>query len=402
MEFLYTVDPSADEPIMLVSDFIGRDPCSGKGVDGAEFQAELLLLDSMGKKRIQVWINSPGGSVLDGFAMCNAVLKSKTPVDTYNAGVCASIAGVLFMTGRKRVMADYSTLMIHPPAGGEDKKALDALGNSIVTLLSAKSNLSEKDVRYLMDRTTWLTSAECFEKGFCTDIEVTSETNQRHMPSTAKAMWMAGNEILNSLFHPNNSNMALTKITMKLGLNEAASEDNIVTAIKSIEDKAYKAETDLLALQISSDKALKELTNATKAEVDAAKAATDKAKEDMDKMKAELAAKQKAYDDCKAALDAMTNEKKAAEEEAKNVAAKAMVENFAKIGRIKNEAPVIEKWVALAKADLAGTKEMIEALPLNVKAPVIPIENKLGDKEIPTNAMGLAVKNKLRREGKLA
>ncbi len=102
MKFLYTVDPSADEPIILVNKWIGKDEIDGEGIMGDQFQAELLALDSMGKKRIQVWINSPGGIVTDGYSMYNAVIKSNTKVDTYCVGIAASIAGVLFQAGRKR------------------------------------------------------------------------------------------------------------------------------------------------------------------------------------------------------------------------------------------------------------------------------------------------------------
>ena len=89
---MYTVDTSADEPIMLINSHIGFDPEDGMGVDGAQFQRELLELDSMGKKRIQVWINSPGGNVMDGYNIFSAICDSKTPVDTYAKGVVASIA----------------------------------------------------------------------------------------------------------------------------------------------------------------------------------------------------------------------------------------------------------------------------------------------------------------------
>ena len=61
----YCIDPSADEPILLINKHIGSDEKDGIGIDGATFQQELLFLDSLGKKRIQVWINSMGGTVMD-------------------------------------------------------------------------------------------------------------------------------------------------------------------------------------------------------------------------------------------------------------------------------------------------------------------------------------------------
>jgi ATP-dependent protease ClpP protease subunit len=101
--FMYTVNVDSDEPIMLINKHIGYDEADGYGIMGDLFQAELLALDQMEKKRIQVWINSPGGSVMDGYNMYTAMLKTKTKVDTYCVGICASMAAVLFQAGRKRV-----------------------------------------------------------------------------------------------------------------------------------------------------------------------------------------------------------------------------------------------------------------------------------------------------------
>ena len=59
---------------MLINTHIGFDETDGMGVDGAQFQRELLYLDSLGKKRIQVWINSIGGSVMEGYNIELAIL----------------------------------------------------------------------------------------------------------------------------------------------------------------------------------------------------------------------------------------------------------------------------------------------------------------------------------------
>lgn len=386
---MYTVDINSDEPIMLINKHIGFDGEDGMGIDGSLFQQELLQLDSMGKKRIQVWINSPGGVVLDGYNIFNAILKSNTPVDTYNVGIAASIAGVIFMAGRKRIMADYSSLMIHPPHGGDDRKQMDAIGGSLTTMLAAKSNCSEVDVKYLMDRTTWLNAAECFAKGFCTDIEITADSNKKRMPLTTNVMemWKVANSINN--FKNNNSN-SMTKITMKLGLNDAATEDNVITAIKGIEDKAYAADV----AKIDAENKLTAVENAAK------KTKADY-EEEMDKMKKEMDSKKSAFDKLTCEYNAMVEDKVVAENAAKKVQAENMVDGFAKAGRIKNEAGIKLKWVNKAIENFEDTKSMIEDLPLSKEAITVVVENKLGDGELSTSAMALAVKNKLRREGKI-
>jgi len=170
MNFKYTIDPSVDEPIMLIDKHIGMDAEDGMGIDGSEFSRELLHLDSIGKKQIQIRINSVGGSVMDGMTIYNAILKTKAKVDTYNVGICASIAGVIFQAGRNRIMADYSLLMMHNPQGG-DKKVLKIMKESLVTMLTRKANKTEAEIAKMMDATTWLTATECLTSGLCDLIE---------------------------------------------------------------------------------------------------------------------------------------------------------------------------------------------------------------------------------------
>lgn len=358
---------------MLLDRHIGFDSEDGMGIDGAAFAAELLQLDNMDKKAIQVWINCPGGSVMDGMNIYNAILKSKTPVDTYNMGIAASMGGVCFMAGRKRVMADYAKLMLHNPGGSDDRKQIDSMKDSLVTMLSAKSTVTAEDVSYLMDRTTWLNSSECFAKGFATDIQATNEHNRKRMPATAAAreLWA----ISNNIFKQENTDMK--KVTAKLNLVDGASEDQVLEAIKVIENK------------------LATVTNDAKIEADKLKADLKEAQDKVAEIETKLTT-------AEGELKTVTDAAEAAATAALNEKATGMVTNFAKVGRIKNEAGVIAGWVKLAVTDFEGTKKMIEDLPLNKTAPTLEqVENKLDKGVLPTTAMGLAVQNKLRREGKI-
>lgn len=407
---IYTIDPSVDEPIMLLDKHIGYDEEDGQGIDGALFQRELMMLDSMGKKRIQVWINCPGGSVYEGYSICNAILKSNTPVDTYNFGIAASMGGVAFMCGRKRSMADYALFMIHNPSGGTDKKVMDVMADSLATVLAAKSKINDDDVRYLMDRTSWLTASDCYEKGFATEIEVTADSNRKRMPaSDAKAMWREGKAIINSILNnEKNTDMALQKLTMKLGLNEAATEDNILAEVKKIEDRAYTAETNIIQLEEKSKKEIREVKDKAKTDVDAAKADVETAKAEVETVKNNLktiqdslTAKEKDFTELKNKFDAMEKEKNDAIEAEKKTKSKTMVAAHVKTGRIKNDAKIIERWENMAMTDFDGTEELIKEIPLNSKAPVLteatPNDVAAG---METSAMALAVRNKLKREGK--
>jgi len=390
---LYTVDATVDEPIMLINKHIGFDEQEGPGIMGDLFQNELLQLDGLGKKRIQVWINSPGGVVTDGYAIYNAILKSNTPVDTNCVGMAASIAGVIFQAGRRRIMADYGILMYHNPfnPGSEEDadaaKMLEAMRESIITMVCTRSNMQRTDVEDMMDRTTFIEAGEAKQMGLCDEVEASAHANTKYLrkekaQNNLVSYFKQCNKILNKLYTTQNNPLtmpAMLKITAQLGLHEAATEQHIADAIKDIQNRAYAAETQLISANRKADE---ENRNA--------KTALDKLKADMDDLAAKLKAKQKEYEDCKSKLDSLAKDKAETDEQAKEDKAKNMVTQFATQGRIKNEASVINKWVNLAKADFDGTREMIEAIPLNKEAVKIPTGSSAG--ESFTNSISLSAR----------
>lgn len=305
---------------MLLNREIGQDYGM---IDAALFQEELMELDNMGKKRIQVWINSPGGLVLDSYNIYNAILKSKTPVDTYNVGIAASMAGAIFMAGRKRFMADYARLMMHPVGNSTDSKQYSTLMDSISTMLCSKSKCSEEDVRYMMSNTTWLTASEAFEKGFCTDIENTSTSNSKYAKHDASALW----EVANSLIITNTKTFQMKKVANLLNLNEDANEASIENAVNKLIEANNKVVSEKQALEASLLEAQNNVA-AIQAQLDQANATASEA--------VEMIAENNAV---------------------------ALVEQFKP--RIGTDAKIVESWVNHAKKDMAGTKAMLEALPVN-------------------------------------
>ena len=321
----YCIDPNVEEPIMLINEHIGFDEDEGQGVDGSLFQRELLELDGLGKKRIQVWINSPGGVVMDGYNIYNAILKSKTKVDTYCVGIAASIAAVIFQAGRIRYMADYGKLMYHNPYGGNSKE-LDVMKDSIAVMIASRTGKSKEEILKIMDKTTWIGASEAFMNGFCDTVEPSSDHNRKRVSSSEpKMMWKESSEVLNSILSNQNKKTMFSKVTNKLGLVESANEDAILEAIAKIENKAEDAANEL--------KKMEDALNAKKAEAEAAEAK-----------------------------------------------AKNMVEGYAKQGRIKNEA--IGKWVNLAKTDFEGTEEMLKELPVFKASNKIEINSVSNDAEL--------------------
>lgn len=374
---LYCNNPDSDEPIMLINKHIGNDADDGIGIDGAIFQQELLTLDEMGKKRIQIWINSPGGIVMDGYNIYATILKTKTKVDTYNMGIAASIAAVIFQAGRKRYALDYSKLMYHNPYGA-DAKSLDPMKDSIAIMIAERTGHTKDEILDIMKRTTWMNADGedgALALNFCDEIEKSSDHNKPRMSSSdAKMMWSDANKILNSIFKPNTI-IDMKKVTNKLKLTDAANEDAIVDAIDAITNKATldaKNAADKIAeMQDAFEKKEKEAKDA----LDALNAMKD------EKEKSDKAAKD--------ALDA----KDAAE-------CKNMLEGYAKQGRIKTES--IADWTKIAnKIGNDEVKKQLEALPLNKAANKIKVTDVANSDEKRLTGVVASAMAEIRAKNKL-
>lgn len=113
-----------------------------------DIQALLIELDRLHPFRdIQIMINSPGGSVIDGLGIYDAMQYVRCDVATINLGTAASMAAVLLAAGDrgKRSATPDSFVMIHQPGlsqspGGADdgigQKMLDKMATSIYTILA--------------------------------------------------------------------------------------------------------------------------------------------------------------------------------------------------------------------------------------------------------------------------
>ena len=365
---------------MLINKHIGMDDQDGMGVDGSLFQESLIALDAMGKKRIQVWINSVGGNVLDGYNICNAILNTKTPVDTFCMGMAASIAGVIFQTGRKRIMADYGILMYHNPYSGNVTKSpvLDNMKESLNTIIRNRSGLNVDQVHDMMDRTTFIQCDEAMKMGLCDEVEQTAKLNTKYLPrvvNDGKEFFLAANKVLNKLFE-NQTIKKMLKVTNKLNLNEAANEDAIVSAIEAVENRATLAEQ-------------------AKQE---AETALNALKQEKEAKEAELLEATNKYNEAKVKLDAQEAENARIADLAATEKAKNLIEVAVTDGKIKNESAVIDAWKAKAKSDFDGTKALLDGVLINKVANKIVIANKEEEDKAKYNNVAadmVAIENKL-------
>ena len=127
---------------------------------------------------INLYINSPGGSVTEGCAIYSALKRHKAIKNVYIDGQCSSIASVIAMAGDKIAMSPVATMMIHNPitalAGDaiELRKTaaiLDIMKDTIINAYVTKSHLSREEISVLMDTETYFTADQAIEKGFATE-----------------------------------------------------------------------------------------------------------------------------------------------------------------------------------------------------------------------------------------
>jgi ATP-dependent Clp endopeptidase proteolytic subunit ClpP len=211
------------------------------GINATDFVNELRFLDTLGLKEINVRINSGGGSVMEGYGIFSAIRAAKTPVNTIIEGIAASIAGIIAMAGQNRTISDFGRLMIHDPNFGnarpndKQKKALDTIKTSLITVLANNSSLDENEIGELMAEETWFNAEEALAFGFVDSIHSTKRKKEMANELTVVDVQNLANEL-----HLNN-NVELTinkmlDIKNHLSLNEEATEGEVLEAVKGLEN----------------------------------------------------------------------------------------------------------------------------------------------------------------------
>ena len=171
----YDFKNEVDSATLKIYDYIGDDGWGG-GVTAQNIQDELNGADT---KPLNVYINSYGGEVFEGFAIYNTLKRYKGMKTVYIDGIAASIASVIAMAGDKVIMNKASMMMIHNAIGGcygnaDDMKkvvqALEQINEVIRDVYLAKTNMNEGNLKELMDNETFMTANECVEYGFADEI----------------------------------------------------------------------------------------------------------------------------------------------------------------------------------------------------------------------------------------
>lgn len=145
-------------------------------------QAQLLFLDSVDPNReIQMYINSPGGSVIDGFGIYDTMQYVKPDVSTICTSMAASMGAVLLTAGTpgKRVALPHSRVMIHQPSGGMHGQFSDmkityelfqVLEKEIYEVLSACTGQDYDQIAADCNRDKWMKADEAKAYGLIDEV----------------------------------------------------------------------------------------------------------------------------------------------------------------------------------------------------------------------------------------
>lgn len=143
--------------------------------------AQLLYLDSLSDDDIQLYINSPGGSISAGMAIYDTMNFVKSDVSTICVGMAASMAAFLLSCGKKgkRYCLPNSEVMIHQPLGGVQGQAteIDIVAKRIInlrkklnTILAKNTKRTLKQIEKDTDRDYYMSAAEALDYGIIDEI----------------------------------------------------------------------------------------------------------------------------------------------------------------------------------------------------------------------------------------
>lgn len=145
-------------------------------------QAQLLYLDSTDPgKDIQLYFNSPGGSVYAGLGIYDTMQYISADIATICTGMAASMGAILLIAGTKgkRSALKHSRIMIHQPMGGAEGNASDIeitareilkLKKELYEIIAFHSGNPIEKVEKDADRDYWMTSLEAKEYGMIDEI----------------------------------------------------------------------------------------------------------------------------------------------------------------------------------------------------------------------------------------
>lgn len=153
-------------------------------------QAQLLFLESVdARKDIQIYLNTPGGSVYAGLGIYDTMQYIAPDIATICTGIAASMGAVLLCAGQagKRTALPHSRILIHQPMGGAEGQASDIeitareilkLKKELYDIIANHSGQAFKKIEKDADRDYWMTAEEAKAYGMIDEILVREKSKK--------------------------------------------------------------------------------------------------------------------------------------------------------------------------------------------------------------------------------
>jgi ATP-dependent Clp protease protease subunit len=145
-------------------------------------QAQILFLDSADpRKDIQIYLNSPGGSVYAGLGIYDTMQYVSSNVSTICTGMAASMAAIILCSGEKgkRTALKHSRVLIHQPMGGTQGQASDIeieareiikIKKELYEIIALHSGQNYEKIYNDADRDYWMSAQEALEYGMIDEV----------------------------------------------------------------------------------------------------------------------------------------------------------------------------------------------------------------------------------------
>jgi len=139
----------------------------------------LVMEEANSKEPIWLYINSPGGTVVDGLSIIDTIGFIKPKVNTVIVGEACSMAGIIFLFGHRRYVTLNSVFMAHPLSSMvvdyleymKDRFSyILELENKMNKIIKNKTKLTKKEIEKLKNGELWLTAEQCVKRGIAHKI----------------------------------------------------------------------------------------------------------------------------------------------------------------------------------------------------------------------------------------
>lgn len=285
------------ESVGRMIDEIGKLFGASASAQGADF-GEIMNAAENAVDVLEIEVNSPGGSVFDGYTIYQEIKSLQDRGVTVNAtitGMAASMASVICMACDKVSIVPHGRMMIHNASSGVSGNAaqlrktadlLDSISADIADIYASRTKMDVEQIKALMDEETWMPAAVALSLGFVDEI-VSKKSHPVETTTKAESENITPTEMI---FLTNKA--ALEKIsglearTVELEADITAANDTIA----ALQGEAATHTENLATITAELGKATAELATA-QATIADQEATVTAANEKLDTFDAEVAAK---------------------------------------------------------------------------------------------------------------